>query len=111
MLISHLPACMQFKQTTIGVKPAPIMASYASRGPSRYFPNILKLYIIRSLVLAASSPRSTTAHIAISNMPVNDAYILSSGTSFAFPHVAAGLAVLLKSAHLEWSAAVLKTRW
>jgi hypothetical protein len=83
MLISHLPACMQFKQTTIGVKPAPIMASYASRGPSRYFPNILKLDIIRSLVLAASSSRSTTAHIAISNMPVNDAYILSSGTSFA----------------------------
>ena len=84
---------MQFKQTIIGVKPTPIVASYASRGPSQYiFPNILKPDIMApgSLVLAATSTLNKT---------VNVTYEISSGTSLSCPHVA-GVAALLKTAHL-----------
>jgi subtilisin family serine protease len=101
-------ASMVFKQTFIGMKPAPTVASYASRGPLQYFQNILKPDIMArgSLVLAASIQTSTTAAQTVSKRLVNGAYNISSGTSFACPHVA-GVAALLKSAHPEWSVAAV----
>lgn len=81
-------ASMVFKQTFIGMKPAPTVASYASRGPSQYFQNILKPD--RSLVLAASIENSTAVQ-TVSERLVNGACNISSGTSFACPHVAGGV--------------------
>ncbi|KAB1221470.1 Subtilisin-like protease [Morella rubra] len=100
-------ASIQFKQTFIGVKHSPTVGSYASRGPSLYFPNILKPDIMApgTLILAASIPNNTTIHRA-SNKLVSDTYIFGTGSSFACPHVA-GVTALLRKAHPEWSVAAI----
>lgn len=62
----------------------------------------------RSLVLATSSIQKSIATRIMSNRTINGAYEISYGTSFSAPHVA-GVAVLLKSAHPEWSATTIKS--
>ncbi|CAM0943026.1 unnamed protein product [Alopecurus aequalis] len=73
---------------------SPRVASFSSRGPSPSFPGILKPDVAAPgvSILAADG----------------DSYVFMSGTSMACPHVSA-VTALLKSVHLDWSPAMIKS--
>ncbi|CBI32395.3 unnamed protein product, partial [Vitis vinifera] len=73
---------IKFQITVLGAKPAPMVAWFSSRGPSRITP-IGDYYLLTN-------------------------YALLSGTSMASPH-AVGVAALLKSAHPDWSPAAVRS--
>ncbi|KQJ93460.1 subtilisin-like protease SBT5.3 [Brachypodium distachyon] len=87
----------------LGVKPAPVMAAFSSRGPNTITPQILKPDITAPGVgvIAAYGELEATA----TDLP---SYNILSGTSMACPHVA-GIAGLLKTKYPEWSPAMIKS--
>uniref|UniRef100_A0A2P2Q300 Subtilisin-like protease n=1 Tax=Rhizophora mucronata TaxID=61149 RepID=A0A2P2Q300_RHIMU len=99
---------MSIISTKTGVKPAPQVASFSSRGPDRINPGILKPDIIAPGVdiLAAYAPNKPYMQLGQFNL-VTD-YALSSGTSMAAPHVA-GLGALIKKVHPEWSPSAIRS--
>jgi subtilisin family serine protease len=101
-------ATITLQHTIVGIKPPPIVASYASRGPLPSFPSILKLDIMApgSLVLGAWMPEIPVGQFR-SDVYYIDHYIWH-GTSGACPHVA-GVTALLKRMHPDWSPAAIKS--
>ncbi|KAG8079271.1 hypothetical protein GUJ93_ZPchr0007g5288 [Zizania palustris] len=95
-------ATITFKKTLLGVRPAPTVASFSSRGPSTLNPGVLKPDILAPglNILAAWPPHDTDK--------VGESFKVLSGTSMATPHVS-GVAALVKSAHPEWSPAAIKS--
>ncbi|KAL4560791.1 hypothetical protein LXL04_032945 [Taraxacum kok-saghyz] len=91
--------------THVGIKPAPVMGIFSSKGPNIITPDIIKPDITAPGVniLAAWSPLATQGTAGNS---LN--YIIVSGTSMSCPHVAA-VAALLKSIHPNWSPAMIKS--
>jgi len=94
-------------------KPAPVMASFSSRGPNMGDANVLKpdmtapgVDVIAS-VTPALTPAQHAAAIAGSLVPP-PAYESYQGTSMSSPHVA-GVALLLRQAHPAWSPAAVKS--
>ena len=96
-----------------GTKPAPIMASFSSRGPNQADVNILKpdLTAPGVDVIASVTPALTVAQhnaVAAGTLTPNAAYDSYQGTSMSSPHVA-GLAMLLHQSHPTWSPAAIKS--
>ncbi|KQQ88878.1 S8 family serine peptidase [Massilia sp. Leaf139] len=96
-----------------GTKPAPIMAGFSSRGPNQGDSNILKpdltapgVDIIAS-VTATLTPAQHAA-VAAGTLVPPPAYESYQGTSMSSPHVA-GLALLLRQQHPDWSPAAIKS--
>ncbi|GJY10367.1 subtilisin-like protease SBT4.3 [Tanacetum coccineum] len=81
---------------------APFVASDSSRGPSIYFPDLIKPDITAPGVeiLAAFSPLAPPSGISSDNR-------FKSGTSVASPHIAAA-AAYIKSFHPMWSPSTIK---
>ncbi|CAM0876698.1 unnamed protein product [Alopecurus aequalis] len=73
---------------------SPRVASFSSRGPSPLFPGLVKPDITAPGVSILAAER--------------DSYVFKSGTSMACPHVSA-VTALLKSAHPDWSPAMIKS--
>jgi hypothetical protein len=94
-------------------KPAPIMASFSSRGPNMGDANILKpdLTAPGVDVIAHVTPALTPAqHAGVVNgsFVPPAAFDSYQGTSMSSPHVA-GVALLLRQAHPSWSPAAIKS--
>jgi len=96
-----------------GVKPAPIMAGFSSRGPNQGDSNILKpdLTAPGVDVIASVTPDLSQAErdaVANGTLVPPPAWASYQGTSMSSPHVA-GLALLIKQAHPDWSPAAIKS--
>ncbi|XVE66820.1 hypothetical protein DITRI_Ditri08aG0110300 [Diplodiscus trichospermus] len=100
---------IRFQTTLLGIKPAPQVAYFSSRGPDRRSPWILKPDILAPGVdiLAAWVPNRGFAPIGDDDYLLTD-YAIISGTSMSCPH-AAGIATLLKAAHPDWSSAAIRS--
>ncbi|KAM0903745.1 hypothetical protein ACQ4PT_018501 [Festuca glaucescens] len=92
----------------LGVKPAPVIADFSSRGPNTITPQILKPDITAPGVdvIAAYSEE-----VSATGLPLDDRrvpYNILSGTSMSCPHVA-GIAGLIKAKYPDWSPAMIKS--
>ncbi|KAJ7560942.1 hypothetical protein O6H91_03G006900 [Diphasiastrum complanatum] len=94
--------------TALGIKPAPVIPSFSSRGPNSLNPQILKPDISAPGVniLAAWTGGNSPTHFPDDHRRV--AYNIISGTSMACPH-AAGVGALLRSIYPTWSPAAIKS--
>ncbi|KAF7037681.1 hypothetical protein CFC21_048009 [Triticum aestivum] len=101
-------AYLERSRTVVDVKPSPVMAQFSSRGPNVLEPSILKPDVTAPglNILAAWSEASSPTKLDGDNRVVK--YNIISGTSMSCPHVSA-IAVLLKCAHPEWSAAAIRS--
>ncbi|KAK9084277.1 hypothetical protein Scep_030748 [Stephania cephalantha] len=94
--------------TQVGVKPAPVLGWFSSRGPNLASPNILKPDLIAPGVdILAAWPDN----VGPTMKPFDKRKIefnIVSGTSMSCPHVS-GVAALLKGAHRDWSTARIRS--
>ncbi|KAB1208408.1 Subtilisin-like protease [Morella rubra] len=95
-------------KTELGIEPAPIMASFSSRGPSTVEPEILKPDITAPgvNVIAAFSEATSPSELDFDKR--RSSYMTMSGTSMSCPHIS-GIVALLKAVHPQWSPAALRS--
>ncbi|KAI3848189.1 hypothetical protein MKX03_022364 [Papaver bracteatum] len=88
-------------------KPAPVVASFSSRGPGGLTETILKPHVAAPgvAILAAMIP-PTKGSVPPGKRPSK--FAIKSGTSMACPHVA-GAAAFIKSVHPDWSTSMIKS--
>ncbi|MED6146864.1 hypothetical protein PIB30_038618 [Stylosanthes scabra] len=96
-------------RTVYGIKPAPVMASFSSRGPNKIQPSILKPDVTAPGVnILASYSLFASASDLLSDNRRGFKFNVLQGTSMSSPHVA-GIAGLLKTLHPTWSPAAIKS--
>lgn len=97
-------ATIVFNSTVVGVKPAPIVAAFSSRGPSVASPGVLKPDVMApGLNVLAAWPSEVPV-----GGPESNSFNVISGTSMATPHIT-GIVALVKKAHPDWSPAAIKS--
>ncbi|CAJ1971132.1 unnamed protein product [Sphenostylis stenocarpa] len=103
-----MTAFLSAAKTYLGVKPAPIIAGFSSRGPNVVQPLILKPDITAPGVgvIAAFSQAAGPSNLASDTR--RTLFNVQQGTSMSCPHVA-GIAGLLKTYHPTWSPAAIKS--
>ncbi|VVB10297.1 unnamed protein product [Arabis nemorensis] len=101
-------ATIDFRGTVIGVKPAPVVASFSGRGPNGLNPEILKPDLIAPGVNILAAWTDAVGPTGLVSDSRKTEFNILSGTSMACPHVS-GAAALLKSAHPDWSPAAVRS--
>ncbi|KAL8054744.1 hypothetical protein ABFX02_04G012200 [Erythranthe guttata] len=101
-------ATMVFRGTQVGIKPAPVVASFSARGPSVESPYVLKPDIIAPGVNILAAWPDGVAPSEIASDTRRTQFNVASGTSMSCPHVS-GVAALLKGAHPDWSPAMIRS--
>ncbi|GLT30737.1 hypothetical protein SLA2020_055260 [Shorea laevis] len=105
---SNPTATIDFKGTLLGIKPAPVVASFSGRGPSGLNPEILKPDLIAPGVDILAAWTDAVGPTGLDSDSRKTEFNILSGTSMACPHVS-GAAALLKSAHPNWSPAAIRS--
>ncbi|KAJ4811906.1 Subtilisin-like protease SBT1.2 [Rhynchospora pubera] len=99
-------ASITFEGTSLGNSPAPTIAFFSSRGPSKQTNGILKPDIVGPGVnVLAAWPHEVGPNSKNQN---NKTFNVISGTSMSAPHLS-GVAALIKSMHPNWSPAAIKS--
>ncbi|KAL2469295.1 Subtilisin-like protease SBT1.6 [Forsythia ovata] len=101
-------ATINFRGTIIGIKPAPVVASFSGRGPNGLNPEILKPDLIAPGVNILAAWTNAVGPTGLDSDTRRTEFNILSGTSMACPHVS-GAAALLKSAHPDWSPAAIRS--
>ncbi|XP_014497126.1 subtilisin-like protease Glyma18g48580 isoform X1 [Vigna radiata var. radiata] len=96
-------------RTLFGRKPAPVMASFSSRGPNKMLPAILKPDVTAPGVdiLAAYSEFASASTLLTDNRR-GFKFNVMQGTSMSCPHVT-GIAGLIKTRYPKWSPSAIKS--
>ena len=105
---SNPTATISFGGTVVGVKPAPVVASFSARGPNGLVPEILKPDFIAPGVNILAAWTGATGPTGLEADTRRTEFNILSGTSMACPH-ASGAAALLRSAHPGWSPAAIRS--
>ncbi|MED6165244.1 hypothetical protein PIB30_097742 [Stylosanthes scabra] len=103
-----LKVMMSPAKTVIKTKPAPVMASYSSRGPNKIQPSILKPDVIAPGVNILAAYSLGTSPTTLLQDTRRFEFNVLQGTSMSSPHVS-GIAGLLKTLHPTWSPAAIKS--
>ncbi|WOK98823.1 hypothetical protein Cni_G07535 [Canna indica] len=101
-------ATIQFKGTILGVRPAPVVASFSGRGPNGLNPSILKPDLIAPGVNILAAWTGSAGPTGLESDGRRTEFNILSGTSMSCPHVS-GAAALLKSAHPDWTPAAIRS--
>lgn len=101
-------ATIVFKGTRLGVRPAPVVASFSARGTNPETPEIVKPDVIAPGVNILAAWPDSVGPSGIPSDKRKTEFNILSGTSMACPHVS-GLAALLKAAHPEWTPASIRS--
>ncbi|XAR72707.1 Tripeptidyl-peptidase II [Bertholletia excelsa] len=101
-------ATIHFGGTVIGIRPAPVVASFSARGPNALNPEILKPDLIAPGVNILAAWTDAAGPTGLDSDRRKTEFNILSGTSMACPHVS-GAAALLKSAHPDWSPAAIRS--
>ncbi|XVF34237.1 hypothetical protein REPUB_Repub18cG0042200 [Reevesia pubescens] len=110
ILSNENPRAKLSSQGTIAMhaKPAPIVASFSSRGPNSLVPGILKPDIIAPGLNILGAWSDAIGPSGMTSDYRKSSFNVMSGTSMACPHVS-GAAALIKSIHPDWGPNEIKS--
>ncbi|PIA63453.1 hypothetical protein AQUCO_00201059v1 [Aquilegia coerulea] len=94
--------------TELNIKPAPVVASFSSRGPPLYSNSIIKPDLIAPGVEILAAWPDGVGLTSIPSDERNTEFNILSGTSMSCPHIS-GVAAMLKGAHPDWSPSRIKS--
>ncbi|KAA8543068.1 hypothetical protein F0562_021437 [Nyssa sinensis] len=101
-------ATIVFRGTQIDVKPAPVVASFSSRGPNPESMHVIKPDVVSPGVNILAAWPDDVPPTELSSDTRRTKFNILSGTSMSCPHVS-GIAALLKGAHPDWSPAMIRS--